>query len=332
MVKRTDTAAEKNKFYFEKTDTIVEKSEIESIINEREDETGKICDSLFQPSVEADAEKMFNQIEDYINNHERFLYSTISNYIFHEIKGDGAFGTFNHNILLVFEQLEKRDKEEYGKDNYIRMEKSLLKIYDHVNLAYRQFADLKETEDEFNRKVKKSIEPFEAKLTREMSAQLLTIVSIFTALAFLLFGGITSLDNLFAQSGMLLSKILIIGLVWGLCMLNLIFVFLVCVSKMTKQQLEPEAEYKMNTFQRYPVIWWTNLIILSALIIFIWVYYSTRNGIMVWLNVLCAKYPARVSIIGTIAIGLIIGGLIALLRRKINDNKDHQSDTTRNKE
>lgn len=41
MVKRTDTAAEKNKFYFEKTDTIVEKSEIESIINEREDETGK---------------------------------------------------------------------------------------------------------------------------------------------------------------------------------------------------------------------------------------------------------------------------------------------------
>ncbi len=316
---------------FEKTDISVEKRGIKDKIDKRGEETRKICVSLFRSNADFDAKKVLSQIENYIKKHERVLYSTISDYIFHEINKDNKFGTFNQNMMMIFEQLEQQDREEYGEDNYVRMEKSLLKIYDHVNLAYRQFADLKETEDEFNRKVKKSVEPFEAKLTREMSAQLLTIVSIFTALAFLLFGGITSLDNLFSQPRMPFSKILIIGLVWGLCMLNLIFVFLVCISKMTKIPFESEAGHKANIFQRYSIIWWTNLIILSVLMIFIWVYYSTRNGIMVWLDDFCAKYPVKVSVIGTVTMIILIAVLMTLLCRQIS-NKQYLSDNAKNKE
>ena len=54
-----------------------------------------------------------------------------------------------------------------------------------------------------------SIEPFKAELEKEMSAQLLTMVSIFTALAFLVFGGINSLGNIFTNHQIPILKLII---------------------------------------------------------------------------------------------------------------------------
>ena len=75
--------------------------------------------------------------------------------------------------------------------------------------------------------IERNIADFKENLTKEMNEQLITLVSIFTALAFLLFGGISSLDNIFSGIDKTsILKLLMIGCIWGICLVNLIFVFL----------------------------------------------------------------------------------------------------------
>lgn len=298
-----------SKFFFEKTDE--EKSSIKAIISERETKIAEICSKLFQSNADFNVEKTFEEIEKYINDHERFLYSVFSNYVFHVIKEEEEFGNFNHNIDLLFEHLERIDPNQYGKDDYDQIEKVMFKIYDHVNLAYRQFADLKETEDDFERKFKKNAAPFETKLTKELNAQLLTLISIFTALAFLIFGGLTSLENLFSNYTAPLTKIIAIGSVWGFCMINVIFVFLVCISKMTKITFETTSDTEANIFQRYSIVWWTDWILLSICSLSSWLYYVTKNGIWFWFDDMCVSYPQKTSIVGI----LVILGITAVLAK-----------------
>lgn len=108
------------------------------------------------------------------------------------------------------------------KQKLERSRKVILKMYDHVNLAKRQYNELKESDDDFEMKFRKSFQSHQVELTREMSSQLVTLVGIFTAIAFVVFGGISSLDNVF-QNGIAdipLLRVMIIGIVWSLCMIN----------------------------------------------------------------------------------------------------------------
>ncbi len=63
-------------------------------------------------------------------------------------------------------------------------------------MAQTQYSGLKQTDEEYKRKFQNSITPFQKELMKDMNAQLLTMVSIFTALAFLVFGGISSLGSI----------------------------------------------------------------------------------------------------------------------------------------
>ncbi|MED9946977.1 MAG: hypothetical protein U0J50_01870 [Peptacetobacter hiranonis] len=59
------------------------------------------------------------------------------------------------------------------------------------------------------KKIDEKLEPFANNISKESNSQLLKMVYIFTVLAFLLFGGISSLENLFANSGMKTFKFMI---------------------------------------------------------------------------------------------------------------------------
>lgn len=143
-----------------------------------------------------------------------------------------------------------------------------------------------------------------------MNAQLLTMVSIFTALAFLVFGSISSLGSIFSNLEIPLLKVIIVGCVWGLCILNLIFVFLFCVGKMTglnfKSNLEPDA----NIIQKYPIVWWSDLIILTILAGSLWTYYIRKENIDSGFNIWCSKSPELAMWGGYV---LILGIFIIIL-------------------
>lgn len=193
-----------------------------------------------------------------------------------------------------------------------------MKIWDHINLAHQQYSALKQSDAEYEEKFNKKMIPIKEDLSKDLSQQLLTMVSIFTALAFLIFGGISSLDNIFANQEIPILKLMIVGSVWGLCILNLIFVFLFCVGKMTKLKFTSTDNSDATIFQKYPIVWWSNLVIVSVMILSMWGYYITKRNIHTWFDQICFKDPMWATIIGT---GVILVAIIDITCKLIKATK-----------
>lgn len=265
----------------------------------------EICDLLFTDSNLFDEIKAFDMVFEYIATCDRIIYSQISNMVYafyNEHVADVAtnsLGTMVSNIEKVIsytktqkykDRMAKATNSE-DKKVYEDTEKALTKIWDHVNLAQTQYSGLRQTDEEYKRKFNASIAPFKEELVKDMNAQLLTMVSIFTALAFLLFGGISSLGSIFSNHEMPLLKVMIVGCVWGLCILNLVFVFLFCVGKMTGLNFKSNVEPDANIIQKYPIVWWSDLIILTILAGSLWTYYIHEENIDSSFNTWCSNSP-----------------------------------------
>lgn len=282
-------------------------------------EIEKVFQSMMVKQDQFEKEKTFDDLYSYILAYDRILYSPISNLIYssYENGQDGdVIGTLQSNLdaLLsyvsnpqVIENKKSDLKDAKSKKCVDDTKKAIIKIWDHVNLANQQYKVLKQTDDEYNKKFQVRIADYKETMTKEMNAQLLTLVSIFTALAFLVFGGISSLDNIFSLSEIPLLKIIASGLVWGLCIFNLIFVFLFCVGKMTHLNFKSTDSPDATIFQKYPIVWWCDLLLVSLLLICLWLYFMQREEISIWFINICVKNTELSSVIGTIMLlGVII--------------------------
>ena len=185
-----------------------------------------------------------------------------------------------------------------------------------MNLAHRQYNVLRQSDVEFKRRFNEQIKDSQEEMTKEMNSQLLTIVGIFTALAFVLFGGISSIQSIFeALQETHLLKLLILGCGWGLGMLNVVFVFLFCIGKMTKLNFKSTMSPDATFWQRYPVVCWTDFLLCVLLIILSWLYYCTNRNGGGWLDWLIKLNPMLVTIIGCVVlIVLIVVGFKALYK------------------
>lgn len=304
--------------------------EEKDIIEEMNDRIQAFCNYLLVDNDKFDEEKAFDILLDYISKYDRILYSPISNTIYayynehDENDATNKMGTISSNIIdiVAFSQGENisRRIEVAAKSKQLRQVKNLkdtrkaiLKIWDHINLAQQQYSVLKLSDEDYNKKIDKMFTPKIDELSKDLNSQLLTMIGIFTALAFLIFGGISSLDNIFSNANLPLLKIMIIGSIWGLSILNLVFVFLFCVGKMTKLNFASSNDDSATIFQKYPIVWWSNFIIVSTLLMSIWAYYLTRRDIHIWIDQMCVERPICVTIFGTI----ILGGAIFIAGRKL---------------
>ena len=187
----------------------------------------------------------------------------------------------------------------------------VLKIWDHVTLASQQYTMLKQSDTEYDEKFQKRITAYKEEMSKEMNTQMITMVGIFTALAFLIFGSISSLDGVFENISLPLFKVISIGLIWGICVSNMIFVFLYCIGKMTKLNFKANQSQKANIFQRYPVVWWTNFLLVSLLLLSSWGWFVQSSSIGRYIINVADCAPGLVFIIGTAFIlVLIIGGVV----------------------
>nr|WP_294648149.1 hypothetical protein [uncultured Anaerostipes sp.] len=286
-------------------------------IDEMTEKMQELCELLSANSDQFNEIEAFDFIVQYIKDYDRILYSQISSVIYalfdeHETnEAMKALGTMTSNIEKIIaytdtknyrdkiEEEEKKGKEK--KKAYEDASKALIKIWDHVNLAHTQYSGLKQTDKEYKRKFNTSIAPFKEELVRDMNAQLLTMVSIFTALAFLVFGGISSLGNIFSNHEIPLLKVIIVGCVWGLCILNLVFVFLFCVGKMTGLNFKSNLRSSANIIQKYPVVWWSNFIILTILIGSLWTHFIRIHNIDYNFKLWCINSP-RLAMFGGYAL------------------------------
>lgn len=299
-----------------------------SKIQEMEEKIQLFLLKLEETNEKFDPEKAFDAIHEYITNYDRMFYSTISNFIYSRCEEKGEFdiaGTLLSNLeaLVRYSQdprkLKIKQENLCGnqtKKNFDDAKKIILKIWDHVTLANHQYNILKQSDEEYDEKFKKRIAQYQEKISKEMSSQMLTMVSIFTALAFLIFGSISSLDGIFENKEIPLIKTISIGLVWGICILNMIFVFLYCTCRIINVSLK-STQYEKNTFfSNYPMVCWVNLILFSLLIVSLWIYFVQQNDLCDKLIKFTQIYSTHVFLSGSVLIVVLITATCCYLANK----------------
>ena len=278
-------------------------------LKEMQDAIDDLCNALSRRSKGFDTGKFFSELVDYISKYERLLYVNITNYVCTIEEKD--FATMQSNIdavahYIYSEKFSKDFPETNGK-NYDAEKRTVLKLWDHINLARKQVELFAINEEQYKEIAKKKVEESLPDLTKEMNVQLISLVSIFTALSFLLFGGLSSLDNILdGAKDIPILKLLITGNIWCLCMMNLIFVFMFFVSKLTKLTIKSTEDVNANFIQKYPFIWWSNWVLCSSGIGFGWIYYLKRRQLLCEIeNGLHSNSKAFVFIVSFIIITLI---------------------------
>ncbi|MGM9958242.1 MAG: hypothetical protein ACI32B_03225 [Erysipelotrichaceae bacterium] len=139
------------------------------------------------------------------------------------------------------------------------------------------------TDKDYNQRIENFFALQKAEVEKEMQQKMLTMISIFTALAFLLFGGISSLDNVFFVKDMPLFKVMISALTWGLCFVNMISLFLYFTGKLTNTSFKSTDKADATVFEKYPIVFWSNFTILVLIIFLSWIYYLLSNNLLDWL-------------------------------------------------
>lgn len=296
-------------------------------IEHMQKEMDDICEMLTQESKPFSAKDFFDKIFDYVKNNDRLLYTNITNYIF--TLNDETFGILQTNIDNVVNYMYGEDKDFVNRDKdrdyriVLRTKRTILKMWDHINLARRQYVLFNAKNDQYEKIVDEKLGTASAKITKDMSGQLISLVSIFTALSFLLFGGISSLDNILdGAKDIPILKLLLIGSIWCLCIMNLIFVFMFFVAKLTGLEIRSTDDVNANAIQKYPYIWWCNWVLCSACIIFSWIYYLKRRQLFCILEEkLMYNSEMFVFVITALIVLVIIFVAIYILEQVVDYNK-----------
>ncbi len=187
----------------------------------------------------------------------------------------------------------------------------------------RQYRSLKQTDEEYIQKFNLQIGDFKEKITKEITSQLITLVGIFTAIAFILFGGINSFNSVFSSiKEAPILKLIIISSLWVVGMSDIVFVFLLGISKMTNLQIGDRSS--KNVLDRYIWIFWFNTIFLTIFLSCLWINFCLNLKIISYkMNILEKKFTL---IMGTvfllIPIYFVFKELVEKTKQKIKTLKE----------
>lgn len=275
-----------------------------------QDEIDKLCAELSVKSTDFSPSDFFLKLYNYIRIHERFLYVNITNYIC--ILDDNQFATVQTNIdtvahYIYSQEFQNNSTQFDSEESYEKSQRAVLKLWDHVNLARRQFQLFLDKDENYRKIAEEKAKEVIPELTKDMNSQLIALVSIFTALSFLLFGGISSLDNILdGAKDIPILKLLITGNIWCLCIMNLIFVFMFFISKLTKLEIKSTDDVNANFIQKYPFIWWCNWVLISSGLVFGWLYYLKRRQLLCDIEESLFKNPVPFIIIVSLSLLILI--------------------------
>ncbi|MGL4362202.1 MAG: hypothetical protein ACRCSG_02850 [Cellulosilyticaceae bacterium] len=292
----------------------------------------EILDLAISDTEEDDnIQKVYTLIQEFSNENGRFLYSIISSYI-------NGLNSEQESRLLFFveELLMYSEKKEVSNCNQIDCTKKyVVKFWDHVNLVITQqglYYDNNEkvasgkkaiesifekSKDDFeslnliSKQMEKKYKKMQGKV-KNITTQLISLVSIFTALSFVMFGGIASFQSVFSNiENIPLLKLLVISSIWAIGMVNIIFVFIYYIAKIAKSKIKTEKNGS-SVYKRYPMILIVNGVLLILFVFSVWLYafqeFYGFNNLFSSLSI-CAY-----GIIGVVVISVIIAFLFYLCR------------------
>lgn len=173
-----------------------------------------LCEQL-ATDKHLDCNDWFEQFSDFSETIDRLAYSEISRYI---------FGLEPRNLSLLEKNLvlidrKSRELKPNSTEDRNRLYDYSIRFYDHCMLALAQ---------------KEIVLNTEKKAASSITGQFIGLISIFTALSFVLSGGISALGSIMdAVRTQDLAYTLFVGLIWLLCMGNLFVLFMHFVMKIS---------------------------------------------------------------------------------------------------
>ena len=190
-----------------------------------------------------------NDFNNYARQYPRFLYSDITLQIFDKSDGETTALLLTRldeviDIIQEDKNMTKDDPPVPSVENtkvFLSSEKYKLiyKLYDHCSLAHIQRLAYLKTKSDIEFEVKQSFSPKLDDFQKDITAQLVSLVAIFTALSFVIFGGINILGNMLGNAvNMRLPKIMLIGDLWMLCMTNLFILFITLIGKLLNKKID----------------------------------------------------------------------------------------------
>lgn len=241
------------------------------ILDKMSRSTESLCHELSSDSIKFDKEHFIENVKRYVDNYNRILYSSITSYIFQ--MGDEDHTRFFTNIDSVREYVFGDEyKEKYltcdrDRNDYEKIKLIVLKIWDHSNLADRQYNSFENNRGYFEHLVEDQLKNTENKIIQSMNTQVISVVAIFTALAFIVFGGISSLSSIIttlARSNEV-ELIIVVACIWGIALVDLIYLFIYLILKITK------PDFKDKYIKNWIIL--INIVLFILLIINIFIYY-----------------------------------------------------------
>ena len=274
-----------------------------------------LCQQLNYPSTDFDGQAWIKRLNDHGENESfRLSYFCITQYVFENDVEDSNSG-FLTNLGTCVDVARKIYNQNPEK---LRVYKMAIKFEDHVNLAIQQKHLVKKTQKAMVREVDTVITPRINEITKEMTSQLVGMVALFTALSFIVFGAISSLEGIMDALGRATENTdsilppMIVAIAWSFCVMNLLYCFMYFIIRVTNLN-KPVDEKAKNVVQRYPIVFLTNYILLALFLIFGAFWFAECNGIGRSLYTLAVEQDKCTAIIGGLSIILvllIIGGIL----------------------
>ena len=223
---------------------------------------------LLCSSLEFNKEKFIDELDDYIEHYDRLMYSEITSRVHKRIKdNDAGESDVTTNIDALCDMYLRNDKLVAEPRTQI-----ILKICDHINLvsAQTQYSDNNvkkvETRVEIASDRLKSFKNDIETIRNSMYSQLISIVAIFVAISFVMFGGMSMMNNLLNLSNMTSVPILElfgIGAMIGIVMMLVIYMFLNFILYLIKGEKGVDDKNRVISRRAF----WGSIVILSLVAI-----------------------------------------------------------------
>lgn len=229
-------------------------------LHEQESQQDRLFSSIAISPNDFNGEEWVKTFSEFSKVYKKLLYAKLSSNIISHTENE-FIENLENNLSSVVESITADTK---GESLFIHVDEDcynlFLKFYDHCNLAMTQRAVYLKTEQEFKAissktedDVKKSLKNATEEITehvkqseekidsaeKNITGQLIGLVSIFTALSFVIFGGINVLGSLMSDVRYApVGKLLVLADVWFLCMFNVFFIFVKFIAALTGRKPE----------------------------------------------------------------------------------------------
>lgn len=306
--------------------TELKRAELQKKVDKRPEMESAISDIMTQISMPSskfsckECKEVVDKITQYTEKYERILYATISNKIFAYQKNDinsSIVGNIITNLDILMKYCYERDLDTNRNNRAVF--KVILKICDHVNLAQQQYQELHISDKEYKEKFERQMRLEKEKLYHDINSHMVTMIGIFTALSFVIFGGINSIETAFAGMGDTpLTKLMVIGSLWSFGLLNLVYIFLYCIAKLNNLNFKNSDEITANYVQKYQFIVIPNVVIIALMIVSLWMYFIMSNNLLLEVIKIFSGSPIWFIVISVIVFSFVLYCVWGYVTNKLN--------------